>query len=210
MDEKLFHTHKDTHNPNNPYPEFVRQAAKRTKVPIELLTRKKYRGNSADGKCDNHHILDKSLFICLMWLRISVCWLLLPQCAACGTQLLKRDFQIPLRIAYFPEDSQSTPACASSSSKRAFPKFRNWSGVDGISPDGTANGISIAALHMTFSNLSAHLANVIGRLSCKNGSKSTSNSGLFASPPDSLQRSASFREKPFAKFRFLPFFPKTK
>ena len=75
---------------------------------------------------------------------------------------------------------------------------------------GTANGISIAALHMTFSNLSAHLANVIGRLSCKNGSKSTSNSGLFASPPDLLQHSASFSEKSFAKFRFLPFFPKTK
>ncbi|MDY5583046.1 MAG: hypothetical protein SPF41_03730 [Candidatus Merdousia sp.] len=62
MDEKLFHAHKDSHNPNNPYPEFVRQAAKRTKVPIELLTRKKYRGKSADGKCDKHHILDKSLF----------------------------------------------------------------------------------------------------------------------------------------------------
>lgn len=73
MDEKLFHAHKDTYNPNNPYPDFVRQAAKRTKVPIELLTRKKYRGKSADGKGDNHHILDKSLFICLMWLRISVC-----------------------------------------------------------------------------------------------------------------------------------------
>ena len=62
MDEKLFHAHKDTRNPNNPYPEFVRQAAKRTKVPIELLTRKKYRGKSANGKGDNHHILDKSLF----------------------------------------------------------------------------------------------------------------------------------------------------
>ena len=62
MDEKLFHAHKDTHNPNNPYPEFVRQAAKHTKVPIELLTRKKYSGNSADGKGDKHHILDKSLF----------------------------------------------------------------------------------------------------------------------------------------------------
>ena len=62
MDEKLFHAHKDTYNPNNPYPEFVRQAAKRTKVPIELLTRKKYSGNSADGKGDKHHILDKSLF----------------------------------------------------------------------------------------------------------------------------------------------------
>lgn len=62
MNEKLFHAHKDTHNPNNPYPDFVRQAAKRTKVPIELLTRKKYSGNSADGKGDNYHILDKSLF----------------------------------------------------------------------------------------------------------------------------------------------------
>lgn len=62
MDEKLFHAHKDTHNPNNPYPEFVRQAAKRTKVPIELLTRKRYSGKSANGKGDNHHILDKSLF----------------------------------------------------------------------------------------------------------------------------------------------------
>ena len=62
MDEKLFHAHKDSHNPNNPYPEFIRQAAKRTKVPIELLTRKKYRGNSANGKGDDHHILDKSLF----------------------------------------------------------------------------------------------------------------------------------------------------
>ena len=50
MDEKLFHAHKDTHNPNNPYPEFVRQAAKHTKVPIELLTRKKYCGNSAAAK----------------------------------------------------------------------------------------------------------------------------------------------------------------
>ena len=62
MDEKLFHVHKDIYNPNNPYPDFVRQAAKRTKVPIELLTRKKYCGKSADGKGDNHHILDKSLF----------------------------------------------------------------------------------------------------------------------------------------------------
>ena len=62
MNEKLFHTHKDIHNPNNPYHEFVSQAAKRTKVPIELLTRKKYCGKSADGKGDNHHILDKSLF----------------------------------------------------------------------------------------------------------------------------------------------------
>ena len=62
MDEKLFHAHKDTHNPNNPYPDFVRRAAKRTKVPIELLTRKRYCGKSADGKVDNHHILDKSLF----------------------------------------------------------------------------------------------------------------------------------------------------
>lgn len=62
MDEKLFHAHKDTYNPNNPYPEFVRQAAKHTKVPIELLTRKKYCGNSANGNGDNHHILDKSLF----------------------------------------------------------------------------------------------------------------------------------------------------
>lgn len=62
MDEKLFHAHKDTYNPNNPYPDFVRQAAKRTKVPIELLTRKKYRGKSANGKGDKHHILDKSLF----------------------------------------------------------------------------------------------------------------------------------------------------
>lgn len=62
MDERLFHAHKNTHNPNNPYPDFVRQSARRTKVPIELLTRKKYRGNSADGKGDNHHILDKSLF----------------------------------------------------------------------------------------------------------------------------------------------------
>ncbi len=62
MNEKLFHAHKDTHNPNNPYPEFVRQAAKHTKVPIELLTRKRYCGKSADGKGDNHHILDKSLF----------------------------------------------------------------------------------------------------------------------------------------------------
>ena len=62
MDEKLFHTHKDIHNPNNPYPDFVRQAAKRTKVPIELLTRKKYCGKSANGKGDKHHILDKSLF----------------------------------------------------------------------------------------------------------------------------------------------------
>lgn len=62
MDEKLFHVHKDIYNPNNPYPDFVRQAAKRTKVPIELLTRKKYCGNSANGKGDNHHILDKSLF----------------------------------------------------------------------------------------------------------------------------------------------------
>lgn len=62
MDEKLFHAHKDTHNPNNPYPEFVRQVAKHTKVPIELLTRKRYCGKSADGKGDNHHILDKSLF----------------------------------------------------------------------------------------------------------------------------------------------------
>lgn len=62
MDEKLFHAHKDTHNPNNPYPDFVRRAAKRTKVPIELLTRKKYCGNSANGNGDNHHILDKSLF----------------------------------------------------------------------------------------------------------------------------------------------------
>ena len=62
MDEKIFHTHKDTHNPNNPYPEFVRQAARRTKVPIELLTRKKYCGKSANDKGDNHHILDKSLF----------------------------------------------------------------------------------------------------------------------------------------------------
>ena len=62
MDEKLFHAHKDSRNPNNPYPDFVRQAAKHTKVPIELLTRKKYSGKSADGKGDNHHILDKSLF----------------------------------------------------------------------------------------------------------------------------------------------------
>lgn len=62
MNEKLSYAHKDTHNPNNPYPDFVRQAAKRTKVPIELLTRKKYRGKSAEGKGDNHHILDKSLF----------------------------------------------------------------------------------------------------------------------------------------------------
>ena len=31
-------------------------------MPIELLTRKKYCGKSADGKGDNHHILDKSLF----------------------------------------------------------------------------------------------------------------------------------------------------
>ena len=62
MNEKLSYAHKDTHNPNNPYPEFVRQAAKRTKVPIELLTRKKYRGKSANGKGDSHHILDKSLF----------------------------------------------------------------------------------------------------------------------------------------------------
>lgn len=62
MNEKLFHAHKDTRNPNNPYPDFVRQAAKRTKVPIELLTRKKYSGNSAEGKGDKHHILDKSLF----------------------------------------------------------------------------------------------------------------------------------------------------
>ena len=62
MSEKLSYAHKDTHNPNNPYPEFVRQAAKRTKVPIELLTRKKYRGKSANGKGDKHRILDKSLF----------------------------------------------------------------------------------------------------------------------------------------------------
>lgn len=62
MNEKLSYAHKDTHNPNNPYPEFVRQAAKRTKVPIELLTRKKYCGKSADGKGGKHHILDKSLF----------------------------------------------------------------------------------------------------------------------------------------------------
>ena len=62
MNEKLSYAHKDTHNLNNPYPEFVRQAAKRTKVPIELLTRKKYRGKSANGKGDKHHILDKSLF----------------------------------------------------------------------------------------------------------------------------------------------------
>ena len=62
MNEKLFHAHKDIHDPNNPYPDFVRQAAKRTKVPIELLTRKKYCGNSANDKGDNHHILDKSLF----------------------------------------------------------------------------------------------------------------------------------------------------
>lgn len=73
MNEKLSYAHKDTRNPNNPYPDFVCQAAKRTKVPIELLTRKKYRGKSANGKGDSHHILDKSLFICLMWLRISVC-----------------------------------------------------------------------------------------------------------------------------------------
>lgn len=50
MNEKLFHAHKDTHNPNNPYPDFVRQVAKRTKVPIELLTRKRYYGKSANGK----------------------------------------------------------------------------------------------------------------------------------------------------------------
>ena len=25
MYEKLFHAHKDTHNPNNPYPDFVRK-----------------------------------------------------------------------------------------------------------------------------------------------------------------------------------------
>lgn len=62
MDEKLFHARKDTHDPNNPYPDFGRQAAKRTKVPIELLTRKKYCGKSANGKGDKHHILDKSLF----------------------------------------------------------------------------------------------------------------------------------------------------
>ena len=62
MNEKLFHEYKDIYNPNNPYPDFVRQAAKRTKVPIELLTRKKYCGKSADGKGDKHHILDKSLF----------------------------------------------------------------------------------------------------------------------------------------------------
>ena len=62
MNEKLSYAHKDTHNPNNPYPEFVRQAAKRTKVPIELLTHNKYHGKSANDKSDNHHILDKSLF----------------------------------------------------------------------------------------------------------------------------------------------------
>ena len=62
MNEKLSYAHKDTHNPNNPYPDFVRQAAKHTKVPIELLTSKKYCGKSAEGKGDKHHILDKSLF----------------------------------------------------------------------------------------------------------------------------------------------------
>ena len=49
MNEKLFHTHKDTYNPNNPYPDFVRQAAKHTKVPIELLTRKKYCGECGEA-----------------------------------------------------------------------------------------------------------------------------------------------------------------
>lgn len=52
----------EVNNPNNPYPDFVRQSARRTKVPIELLTRKKYRGKSANDKGDKHHILDKSLF----------------------------------------------------------------------------------------------------------------------------------------------------
>lgn len=59
-----FNKHKDRFDTNNPYDTFIKQAAKRTKVPDELRTRKVYIGKSAAGLAtpDKHHFLDRSLF----------------------------------------------------------------------------------------------------------------------------------------------------
>lgn len=59
-----FNKHKDRFDTNNPYDAFIKQAAKRTKVPDELRTRKVYIGKSAAGLAtpDKHHFLDRSLF----------------------------------------------------------------------------------------------------------------------------------------------------
>ncbi len=59
-----FNKHKDRFDTNNPYDAFIKQAAKRTKVPDVLRTRKVYVGKSAAGlgTPDKHHFLDRSLF----------------------------------------------------------------------------------------------------------------------------------------------------
>ena len=59
-----FNKHKGRFDTNNPYDAFIKQAAKRTKVPDELRTRKVYIGKSAAGLAtpDKHHFLDRSLF----------------------------------------------------------------------------------------------------------------------------------------------------
>ena len=59
-----FNKHKDRFDTNNPYDTFIKQVAKRTKVPDELRTRKVYIGKSAAGLAtpDKHHFLDRSLF----------------------------------------------------------------------------------------------------------------------------------------------------
>ena len=59
-----FNKHKNRFDTNNPYDTFIKRAAKRTKVPDELRTRKVYIGKSAAGlpTPDKHHFLDRSLF----------------------------------------------------------------------------------------------------------------------------------------------------
>ena len=59
-----FNKDKDRFDTNNPYDAFIKQAAKRTKVPDELRTRKVYIGKSAAGLAtpDKHHFLERSLF----------------------------------------------------------------------------------------------------------------------------------------------------
>lgn len=59
-----FNKYKDRFDTNNPYDAFIKQAAKRTKLPDVHRTRKVYVGKSAAGLAtlDKHHFLDRSLF----------------------------------------------------------------------------------------------------------------------------------------------------
>jgi len=63
MNEKIFHKHKNSNDPNNPYDEFIKRASQRTKVRDCLRTSREYIGHSSIGiKGENHHFLDQSLF----------------------------------------------------------------------------------------------------------------------------------------------------